>query len=123
MSGTNKGVVAVDGVVDGLAGGSDDRGTPLAERDAVRHDTVTAGIFAGNGSALGKASLEYHRCTRGFDRFQGRRRPHVPSQSWQARQPTPSASRITTSASLMRLSCKGIIRRRRLVAALARLLR
>jgi subtilisin family serine protease len=34
-------------------------GTPLAERDAVGHGTVTAGIAAGNGSALGKASLQY----------------------------------------------------------------
>lgn len=34
-------------------------GTPLAERDAVGHGTVTTGIAAGNGSALGKKSLEY----------------------------------------------------------------
>jgi minor extracellular serine protease Vpr len=34
-------------------------GTPLAERDAVGHGTVTAGIATGNGSALGKASLQY----------------------------------------------------------------
>lgn len=34
-------------------------GTPLAERDAVGHGTVTAGIAAGNGSALGKASAQY----------------------------------------------------------------
>jgi minor extracellular serine protease Vpr len=34
-------------------------GTPLAERDAVGHGTVTAGIATGNGSALGKASAQY----------------------------------------------------------------
>ena len=34
-------------------------GTPLAERDAVGHGTVTTGIAAGNGSALGKASAQY----------------------------------------------------------------
>jgi len=34
-------------------------GTPLAERDAVGHGTVTAGIAAGNGSALGAASAQY----------------------------------------------------------------
>lgn len=34
-------------------------GTALAERDAVGHGTVTAGIAAGNGSALGKSSLQY----------------------------------------------------------------
>jgi minor extracellular serine protease Vpr len=34
-------------------------GTPLAERDAVGHGTVTAGIAAGNGSALGKRSMQY----------------------------------------------------------------
>jgi hypothetical protein len=33
--------------------------TPLAERDAVGHGTVTAGIAAGNGSAIGKAGLQY----------------------------------------------------------------
>ena len=33
--------------------------TPLGERDAVGHGTVTAGIAAGNGSALGKASAQY----------------------------------------------------------------
>ncbi len=34
-------------------------GAPLAERDAVGHGTVTTGIAAGNGSALGKASAQY----------------------------------------------------------------
>jgi len=34
-------------------------GTPLAERDAVGHGTVTAGIATGNGSALGKNSVQY----------------------------------------------------------------
>jgi minor extracellular serine protease Vpr len=33
--------------------------TPLGERDAVGHGTVTAGIAAGNGSAVGKSSLQY----------------------------------------------------------------
>jgi minor extracellular serine protease Vpr len=33
--------------------------TPLGERDAVGHGTVTAGIAAGNGSALGKVSAQY----------------------------------------------------------------
>ena len=34
-------------------------GAPVAERDAVGHGTVTAGIAAGNGSALGKSSAQY----------------------------------------------------------------
>ena len=32
---------------------------PLGERDAVGHGTVTAGIAVGNGSAVGKSSLQY----------------------------------------------------------------
>jgi hypothetical protein len=34
-------------------------GTSLAERDAVGHGTVTAGIAVGNGNALGKVSHQY----------------------------------------------------------------
>ena len=42
-------------------------GTPLAERDAVGHGTVTAGIAAGNGSAVGKASAQYAGIAPGAD--------------------------------------------------------
>jgi minor extracellular serine protease Vpr len=34
-------------------------GSPLAERDAVGHGTVTTGLAAGNGSAVGKRSAQY----------------------------------------------------------------
>lgn len=42
-------------------------GAPLAERDAVGHGTVTAGIAAGNGSAVGKASAQYAGIAPGAD--------------------------------------------------------
>jgi minor extracellular serine protease Vpr len=42
-------------------------GTPLAERDAVGHGTVTAGIAAGNGSAVGKSSAQYAGIAPGAD--------------------------------------------------------
>jgi minor extracellular serine protease Vpr len=42
-------------------------GPPLAERDAVGHGTVTAGLAAGNGRALGSKSAKYAGLAPGAD--------------------------------------------------------